>query len=80
MMSSNKGNGINLVLEEIEGIKTLNDQYKKELNDAKAGTGLCSMLPKNAREAVAKMLEKHISDNEKSIQELLIYIREIENE
>ena len=80
MMNSNKGNGINLVLEEIEGIKKLNEQYHKELKDAKAGTGLCSLLPRNAREAVVKMLEKHISDNEKSIQELLVYIREIENE
>lgn len=80
MMNSNKGNGINLVLEEIEGIKTLNDQYKKELKDAKAGTGLCSQLPKNARESVTRTLEKHISDNEESIQELLMYIREIENE
>ena len=80
MMNSNKGNGISLVLEEIEGIKTLNDQYKKELKDAEAGTGLCSGMSKNAREVVAKTLKKHISDNEKSIQEMLMYIREIENE
>ena len=80
MEFDNKTNGINVVLEEIEGIKKLNEQYRKELKDAKAGTGLCSLLPKNAREAVAKTLEKHISDNENSIQELIAYIREIENE
>lgn len=71
MMNSNKDNSINFVLEEIESIKTLNAQYRKELKDAKAGTGLCSMLPKNDREAIAKTLEEHISNNEKSIQEML---------
>ena len=80
MQLDNKTIGINLVLEEIEGIKILNAQYQKELKDAEAGTGLCSGMSKNAREVVAKTLKKHISDNEKSIQEMLMYISEIENE
>lgn len=79
-MYDSKTNGINLVLEEIKGIETLNEQYKKELKDAQVGNGLCSGLPKNARESIVKTLIKHITDNENSITEMLAYVREIENE
>lgn len=71
MMNGKNDNYTNFALEQIKIIKALNAQYRKELKDAKAGTGMCSMLPENDREAIAKTLEKHISDNEKSIQEML---------
>ena len=76
----NKENGRIFVLETIDGIKRLNAQYKKELMDAEAGTGLCKGMSENSRKAVIGMLTKYIDDNEKAIQEYLAYMTEIDNE
>lgn len=76
----NKENGRIFVLETIDGIKQLNAQYKKELMDAEAGTGLCKGMSENSRKDVICMLTKHIDDNEKAIQEYLAYMKEIDNE
>ena len=76
----NKENGRIFVLETIDGIKQLNEQYKKELRDAEARTGLCKGIHENSRKAIVSMLTKHIDDNEKAIQEYLAYMKEIDNE
>lgn len=60
--------------QEIEGLKNIIDQYRKELIWAENGTHLCAGLPLSERRAIAQALRESIQNNERVIKQYELQI------
>ena len=58
-----------LYAQEIENLKNLNEQYRKELSWAETGTHLCAGLPLSERRAIAQALQESIMSNNRAIEQ-----------
>jgi len=67
-----------LLQENIKMCQKLIFQYKKELADARAGTGLCRGMEDYLRKQIAKELESHIESNENAIKTYEQQLKEME--